>query len=72
MAEENIRQEFRFKNMDEKKNYFLKETQQNELMNRKHKKVCTTLTYSKHFFILTSPVMDIFHFLLLLLCLVLL
>ena len=32
MAEENIRQEFRFKNMDEKKNYFLKEIEQNELM----------------------------------------
>ena len=32
MAEENIRQEFRFENMDEKKNYFLKEIEQNELM----------------------------------------
>ena len=27
--------------MDEKRNYFLEEIQQNELMSRKHKNVCT-------------------------------
>ena len=29
--------------MDETRNYFLKEIEQNELMSKKHKKVCTTL-----------------------------
>ena len=36
-------QEFRFKNIDETTNYYLEEIKQNELMNRKGKKVCTTL-----------------------------
>ena len=38
MVEENIRQEFRLKNIDETRNYFLKEIEKNELMSRKHKK----------------------------------
>ena len=42
MAEENVSQEFRLKNMDATKNYFIDEIKQNELMSKKHKKVCTT------------------------------
>ena len=38
MAEENICQEFRFKNIEETRNYFIKEIGQNELMSNKHKK----------------------------------
>ena len=38
MLEENISQEFRLENIDETSNYFLKEINQNELMNKKHKK----------------------------------
>ena len=38
MVEENIREEFRLKNIDETRNYFLKEIEKNELMSRKHKK----------------------------------
>ena len=38
MAEENICQEFRFKNIEETRNYFIKEIDQNELMSNKHKK----------------------------------
>ena len=38
MVEENISQEFRFKNIDETRNYFLEEIKQNELMSKKHKK----------------------------------
>ena len=45
MAEENISQEFRLKNIDERENYLIEEIKQNELMSRKHKKVCTTLNY---------------------------
>ena len=54
MAEEKISQEFRLKSMDETKNYFLEETEQNEMISRKHKKVCTTVNYIKHFLILAS------------------
>ena len=56
MAEENIRQEFRFKNVDETRNYFLEEIKQNELMSKKHKKVRTTLNYIEHFLILASTI----------------
>ena len=56
MVEENISQEFRLKNKDEKMNYFLDEIEQNELMTRKHKKVCTTLNYIEHFLILASAI----------------
>ena len=56
MAEENKSQELRFKKIDETRNYFLEEIQQNELMSRKHKKVCTILNHIEHFFILASAV----------------
>ena len=49
MVEENISREFRLKKIDETRNYFLEEKDKNELMNRKHKKVCTTLNYIEHF-----------------------
>ena len=42
-------QEFRLKDINEKRNYFLEEIEQNELMSRKHKKVCTSLNYIEHF-----------------------
>ena len=56
MAEENISQEFRFENIDETRNCFLEEINQNELMSRKHKKVYTTLNYIDHFLILASTI----------------
>ena len=37
MAEENIGQEFRLKNMEETRNYFIKEINQNRLMSKIHK-----------------------------------
>ena len=49
-------QEFRLKNIDETRNYFLEEKVQNELMSRRHRKVCTTLNYIKHFLILASTI----------------
>ena len=54
MVEENIRQEFRLKNIEETRNYFTKEIDQNELTSKKNKKVCTTLNYIEHFLILAS------------------
>ena len=45
MEEENITQEFRLKSTDETRNYLIEEINLNELMSKKHKKVCTTLLY---------------------------
>ena len=44
MVKENIVQEFRLKNMDETKNFFTEEIQQNEIMSKIHKKICTALS----------------------------
>ena len=38
MSKENISQEFRSKNIDGKRNYFLEEIKQNELMSKKQEK----------------------------------
>ena len=35
-------QEFRLKNINETKRYFLEKIEKNELMSKKHKKICTT------------------------------
>ena len=57
MAEGSISQEeFRLKNIDETRNYLLEEIKQNELITKKHKKVCTTLNYIKHFLLLPSTI----------------
>ena len=56
MVKENIFQEFKLKNINETRNYFLEEIEQNELMSREHKKVCTTLNYIEHFLILASTI----------------
>ena len=54
MAEENVSQEFRLRNIGETRNYLIEEIKQNELMSKKHKKVCTTLHYIEHFLIWAS------------------
>ena len=56
MAEENKCQEFRLKNVDETRNYSIEEINRNELMNKKHKKICTTLNYIEHFLTVASPI----------------
>ena len=38
MAEESINQEFRLKNIDETRNYFLPEIKETKFMRKKHKK----------------------------------
>ena len=40
MVEENISPKFRLKNIEETRNCFIKEIDQNKLMIKKHKKVC--------------------------------
>ena len=51
MVEENVSQELRLRNIDERRSYFLEEIQKNELMSRKHKQACITLNYIEHFLI---------------------
>ena len=45
MAEENINQEFRLKNIDETRNYLMEEINRNELMSKKHKNIWRILNY---------------------------
>ena len=54
MVQGNISQEFRLKNIDETKNWLIEEINRNELMSKKHKKVCTTISNIEHFFIWAS------------------
>ena len=63
MAEKNITQEFRLENIDETRNCSIEEINRNEFMNKKHKKVCTTLNYIEHFLILGPTILDVFQFL---------
>ena len=58
MAKENKSQEFRLKNLEEKKNYFIKEIDKDKLMNTKYKKVCMALNYIEHCIILASAVIE--------------
>ena len=44
------------KNRDETRNDFIKELNQNELINKKHKKVCRILNYIEYLLILISTV----------------
>ena len=67
MCQGSISQEFRLRNIDETRNYFLEKIKQNELMSKKHKKVCTTLNYIEYFLILVLQLRDVLQFLLLLL-----
>ena len=55
MFQGNIGQEFRLKNIGGT-NYLAEEIDQNELMSKKHKEVCTALYYIEHSPILTSAV----------------
>ena len=70
MVEENISQEFRLKDIDETKIYLIEEINWNELISKKHKKVCTTLNCIEHFLILGSQILHVFQFLSFLLWLV--
>ena len=58
MAEENISQECRLKNIDETSNYFTEKISQNKVMSKKYEKVCRVLNYIEHLLILISTVTD--------------
>ena len=44
-----VSQEFRLKNIDETRNYFLEEKKQNELMSKKYGKVYLALSYFRRY-----------------------
>ena len=56
MDKQKISQEFRLKKYRRKRDYFIEEIKQNELMSNKYKKICTTLNYFEHLLILVSAV----------------
>ena len=56
MPEENMNQEFIFKKIDEIRNYSIEEINRNELMSKKHKKVCRVLNYIGHSLIAVSTI----------------
>ena len=56
MAEENISQKFRLKNIDETRNYLIEEINPNELISKKKERVCSTVNYIEHFLILGSTI----------------
>ena len=43
-------------NINETRNYFIEDINQNELMSKKHKKACGVLNYIDHLLILVSAV----------------
>ena len=56
MSEENINHEFRLKNIDETRNYFVEEINQNELLSKNYKIVSRVLNYIDYLLILASAV----------------
>ena len=56
MFKENISQEFRLEKIAEIRNYLFKEINQNELMNKWHKKGCRVLSYIDHLLIVISAI----------------
>ena len=48
--------EFKLKEMDKTRNYFMEEIKQNELISKKHKKLCKILKYTEHLLILAATV----------------
>ena len=67
ITEEKISQEFRLKNINETRIYFIEKINQNELMNKKQKQICVVLNNSEHLLILFLQLLNMFSFLLLLL-----
>ena len=72
MPEESMIQKFRSKKIDEIRNYLIEERNRNELMCKKHKKVCRVLNYTDHsLIIIFEKFVDLFLLLIFLLWLVL-
>ena len=58
MPEKDMNQEFSLKKIDEIRNYLIEEINRNELMRKKHKKVCRVLNYIDHLLIVISKITE--------------
>ena len=56
MAKENVGLDFRLKKVDETRNYLLDDIKYNDLMSKKHKKLCTALNNLQSFLVFISAV----------------
>ena len=56
MVEKNISREFKLAKVDKARSYFVEEIKQNDLMSKKHKKVCEALNCIEHLLISASKV----------------
>ena len=56
MPEENMNQKFRLRKIDEIRNYLIKEINQNELISKKHKKVCRYFNCIEYSLIIISGI----------------
>ena len=56
MSEKSISQEFRLKNIDKTKNYFLEKIKENEFIRKKHRKVCQVLNYIDQLLVVISTI----------------
>ena len=53
-----MNQKFRLKKIDEIRNYLIEEVNWNELMSKKHKKVCKVLKYNDNSLIVISKITE--------------
>ena len=53
-------QKFRIKNINKTRNYFLEEIEENELMGKKPKNICTILNYTNTFLFSLLKLVDLF------------
>ena len=58
MFEEKVSQEFRLKNIDELRNYLIKEISQNQILKEKYGELYRVLKYIEHLLISTSTVSE--------------
>ena len=56
MSERNINQEFRLEKIEERRNYLIREINQNELMSKKHKNICKVLNSIENLLIVISTI----------------
>ena len=56
MATEDISQEFKLKEIDKTRNYFIDKIKQINVIIKKHKKICMILNYIEHLLLLASRI----------------
>ena len=62
MPKENMNQEFRLNKTDQIINYLIEEINRNDLISKKHKKVCRVLNYFEHWLIVIATITGWFFY----------